>query len=215
MKMLRTTKFLAALALVIVPATALAATTTVHEPSANDLLQVGAGVNDYRTGLNDATKSGEAWDVRLVFGARQPLGIEAAYIGALNDLTGSTAPGVGTSAPGTTTPALMMNGGEALLRANLGGVNGDIQPYLAAGFGVLGQRVVDRSDLSANSATGYQNSTDLEVPAAVGIDAFLQKRLTLGARIGYRYDFHDTVRADARASDAQAWNATARLGFAF
>src|SRR5438874_10680910 len=171
------TKFLAALALALAPATALAATTTVHAPSANDVLQIGAGVNDYRTGLNAATKSGEAWDVRLIFGARQPLGIEAAYIGALNDLNGSTAPGVGTTAPGTTTPALMMNGGEALLRANLGGVNGDLQPYVAAGFGVIGQRVVDRSNLSANSATGYQNSTDLEVPAAAGIDAFLQKRL--------------------------------------
>jgi hypothetical protein len=217
MKALQLTQMLAAAALMTAPVSALAASrVTVHAPSANNVLQIGGGVNDFRTGLDSATDPGSAWDLRLIIGARQPIGLEAAYFGSMNDLNGTTAPGVPGSTSGN--PGLMVNSGEALLRANLGGVNGDIQPYVAAGAGVANLSVVNKDDLSAADSdvrSQFNNSTDVTIPAAAGIDAFLGKSMTLGARVGYRYFFRDQVRADARSADAQQWNATARLGVAF
>lgn len=219
MKALRLTQMLAAAALMAAPIPALAASrVTVHAPTANNVLQVGGGVNDFRTGLDSATDPGSAWDVRLIIGARQPIGLEAAYFGSMNDLNGTTAPGVPGSGSMSGNPGLMVNSGEALLRANLGGVNGDIQPYVAAGAGVANLSVVNKNDLTAASSdvkSQFNNSTDVTIPAAAGIDAFLSKSMTVGARVGYRYFFRDQVRADSRSADAQQWNATARLGVAF
>lgn len=188
-----------------VPAFAAVEEVVVPPPPTNNELQLGAGVNTYRTGLDASTDSGTSFDLRLVFGARQPLGLEAAYAGALNDLKTSTGG----------TDSLMMNSGEALLRLNLGGEGGAIQPYLAGGIGVASLSVVDKNSLSSVNSGEFGNSTDITVPAAAGIDAFIGNSVSIGARVGYRYFFHDQVKANASAADAQAWNASARLGVAF
>src|SRR5579859_7091205 len=159
----------------------------VPSPPADNEIQLGAGLNTYRTGLDASTDSGSSFDLRLVFGARRTLGLEAGYAGSLNDLKTSTGG----------TDALMMNSGEALIRLSLGGEGGAIQPYLAGGLGLASLSVVDRNTLASTGDREFGNSNDVTVPAAVGIDGFINDRITLGARVGYRYFFHDQVKANA------------------
>lgn len=196
----------AVVALVLAPAAAFAQETrvVVEEEEPDALIQVGGGVHGFTTGLDDVTDPGAAWDVRAVFAPKNPIGMEGAYFGALNDFQG------------TDEASLMTNGGEALLRANFGGDAGDVQPYVAAGLGVANQQVVDRDDLAETIETEqFQDSTDILVPAAAGVDVYLADTVTLGARLGYKYYFDDQIRADQDAADIQAWTATARLGAAF
>ena len=196
----------AVVALVLAPAVAFAQDTrvVVEEDEPDALIQVGGGVQDFTTGLEDVTEPGAAWDVRAVFAPKNPIGMEAAYFGALNDFEG------------VEDASLMTNGGEALLRANFGGDAGDVQPYVAAGLGVANQQIVDRDDLGDTIDTAeFQESTDILVPAAAGVDLYLADTVTLGARFGYKYYFDDQIRADEDAADLQAWTATARLGAAF
>lgn len=204
------TKLLTGLVAAATLAPALAAaqeTRVIIRDRPNQVLEVGGGVNDYTQGLNGATDPGTAWDVRAIFGARSPIGLEAAYVGALNNLNGEARD-------------LMMNGGEALLRVNL--TQADIQPFLAAGVGIHNFSLVDiRSNDDGEVGTGdveatqYGDSTDLSVPAAAGVQAYINDRVTLGGRVSYRYIFEDQVVADEAATDAQSWAATARLGVAF
>ena len=212
------------LALGILPAVAGAAETTrvvIERPRAQETFQIGGGVNTFTRGFDGVTKPGAAYDVRAAFGVRNPLGFELAYIGSLNDLKGTTTAvnGNGTSVD-TNGDRLMQNGGEALVRLNFGG-NGDIIPYVGAGLGVTDSRITDgsgntvaiKSNGSGPSFNG--NSTDLHVPAAAGIDAFIGDRMTLGARAAYKYDFSNGLRSDVAKADIQSWQATARLGVAF
>lgn len=195
---------------VLVPALAGAQETRViieDEPDA--VIQVGGGVSDFTEGLNDITDPGAAWDVRAVFAPKSPLGMEAAYFGSLNPLEGE-------NVDGSQDAALMANGGEALLRANFGGDRGDVQPYIAAGLGVVQHQIVNQDDMFDDiDSEQFGDSTDILVPAAAGVDLYLADRVTLGARLGYKYYFEDEVVADEDATNAQSWAATARLGAAF
>ena len=198
----------AAVAIAIAPVSALAQNTRVvvedDEPDA--LLQIGGGVTDFTEGLDDVTDPGTAWDVRAVFAPKSPLGMEAAYFGSINDIN-----------DGDDNVGILSNGGEAMLRANFGGRGGDLQPYIAAGLGVVGQQIVRDNDMTDTDVDSEQfgDSTDIVVPAAAGLDLYLADTITLGARLGYRYYFEDEVKADEDATNAQAWTATARLGAAF
>lgn len=194
----------------LVPAIASAQETRVivrDEP--NQILEVGAGVGGFTAGLDDETDAGAAWDVRAIFGARSPIGFEVAYVGGLNDLQ----PG-DSETPGEALqdPSLLTNAGEALVRLNL--TQSDFQPFLAAGVGIHDFRVVDVEDMDRVDAENFRDSTDIAVPAAAGVQAYLG-RMTLGARVSYRYIFDNQVQADADAADIQSWAATGRLGLTF
>ncbi len=211
------------LALSLFPAVAFAdhndTRVVVVRPRAQQTLQLGGGVNNFTTGFDNITKPGGAYDVRAAFGVRNPLGVELAYVGSLNDLKGTITSVDGTSGSGN---RLMSNGGEALLRANFGG-NGDIIPYVGAGLGVTDSRIIDdggktisvKSGAADSNRTFGGSSTDFHVPAAAGVDAFINDRVTLGARAGYKYDFRNGLRTDVAKADIQSWQATARLGVAF
>lgn len=189
----------------LVPALAGAQETRViidEEPDA--VIQIGGGVSEFTQGLDDVTETGAAWDVRAVFAPKSALGMEAAYFGAMNPLTGDD------------DAALSSNGGEALLRANFGGDRGDVQPYVAAGLGIVQHRVVNEGNMFDGVTTErFGDSTDILIPAAAGVDVFLADRITVGARLGYKFYFEDEVIADEDATSAQSWAATARLGAAF
>lgn len=194
----------AVVALALAPVSAFAEKRVVVSDEPDAVLQVGAGVNNFTVGLDDVTDPGAAWDVRAIFAPKNFLGMEAAYFGALNELSGSD------------DVSLLTNGGEALIRANLGGDAGDVQPYVAAGLGIASQDIVSRDDASDSiSSEDYKDSTDLLVPAAAGLDIYLADTVTIGARLGYKFYFDDEVKADSDAANAQAWTATARLGAAF
>lgn len=197
----------AAFAALLAPASAFAQNTrvVVEEDEPDALIQVGGGVSDYTQGLDGITDPGTAWDVRAVFAPKNPLGMEAAYFGSLNDIN-----------DGDDNVGLLSNGGEALLRANFGGDGGDVQPYIAAGLGVVSHSIVRQDDVTDDvSSDRFGDSTDIVVPAAAGLDVYLADTVTVGARLGYKYYFEDEVIADEDATNAQAWTATARLGAAF
>jgi len=195
----------AGLALAALPALASAQETrVVVRDRPTQVLEIGGGVGDFTAGLQNQTDPGAAWDVRAIFGTHAPIAIEAAYVGGLNDL----------NTTGDEDASLMLNGGEALLRFNLS--RGDIQPFIAAGAGVHNYSVVDldRADMDVD-AQDFRDSTDIAIPAAAGIQAYINERVTVGGRVSYRYIFDDQVRADEDAADMQSWAATARLGMAF
>lgn len=195
----------AGLAFAAFPALAYAQeTTVVVRERPMQVIEIGAGATDFTQGLNDETDPGFAWDVRAIFGTASPIGVELAYVGSLNDLNTTT----------NEDANLMLNGGEAMLRLNL--TNGDIQPFVAAGAGLHNYTVVDVDSADADVNTSeFDDSTDIAIPVAAGIQAYLNDRVTLGARVTYRYIFDDQVVADEDATDAQSWAATARLGVAF
>lgn len=213
---------IAALAALVTPGLAGAAssTVTVTKPATINL-QVGAGAAGFSAGLNGDTDPGLSWDVRAIFGPHSPLGLEAAYFGGLNPVKSNTH------------DALESNGGEALARLNFGAAT-RVHPYVAAGVGfdhisymagVYGGGGSGGSTGGgggggyeaphALNVAGYRSSSDLEIPAAVGIDGEVGKSVTLGARAGYRYLFNDQTRVGMGSSSAQQWNATARLGILF
>ena len=215
-----------AIALAFLPAAASAATTEVVyvHPRAQNTVQLGGGLNTYTAGFDNITDTGAAYDLRVAFGLRNPIGFELGFAGALNDLKSASAIGVsGTSTSGN---RLMSDAGEALVRLNLGGA-GDIIPYVGAGVGVTDTRIVDDSfnTVSVESGGGGTtpsgapryagSSTDFHVPAAAGVDAIINDRVTLGARASYKYDFRNGLRTDVAKADVQSWQATARLGLAF
>ena len=220
MKLKRLIQTAVALA-VAVPAAAMAQDTKIiyrEEPDA--ILQIGGGVSDFTTGLDSETNPGAGWDVRAIFGAKSPIGMEAAYFGNLNDIKGGNLPGGNDVDPDgieNDRARLMTNGAEALLRANFGGTGGDLQPYVAAGIGVANHSVIDDREFTTADDVGneFDDSTDIVVPAAAGLDLFLDDRVTVGGRVGYKYYFDNQVVADEDAADVQAWSATARLGVTF
>lgn len=213
---MKTGTFLMAASMALIPASAFAALTDYAPPGQTLSLQVGGGVLGFTSGLNNATNNGDTWDLRAVLFPRSLLGLEGAYVGLMNNFSDGSG------------RQLMGNGGEALLRLNLGGMHGSVQPYLAAGVGYESFYIRG----SGSGATGggggggggyatvpgsYQSSNDMSIPAAVGIDAYLgsSERAVIGARVGYRTFLNNKVQANTGAADAKEYDATARLGFIF
>lgn len=178
-------------------------------------LQVGAGMNSYATELDKGTDPGLAWEVRGIYGARQLIGFELAYVGAANDLKVNDG----------TTARIMSQGGEALLRANFGlrnfGVHtfegGDIIPYVAAGgaFGSMYAADNGGSQLDQVAGVSYQSTSTFRIPAAVGVDAIVADHYTIGVRGNYNYEFANDLRTDVAKTDVQSWQALGHVGFAF
>lgn len=187
----------------------------IFGPEPDISVQVGGGMHTYATELDKATDPGAALEVRGVYGLRQILGGEVAYIAGSNNLKDT---------PGEHA-ALASMGGEALLRANFGlknfGVHtwekGDLIPYIGAGGGFTTTGAVDNNGKKLDTVAGvnYKNSTAFHIPAAVGVEALIGNRFTVGARLGYKYEFQNQVRTDLAKVDVQSWQATGRVGWAF
>jgi hypothetical protein len=177
---------------------------------------VGGGVHTYATELNKATDPGAAVECRAVYGMRQIVGAELAYVAGFNNLKNTLE---------TKNANITSMGGEALVRANVGlknfGVHSwqqtDIIPYVAAGGGFTDTRLTDENGKKLSSVDGvnYQASTTFHIPAAVGVDAIFAKSLTVGVRGGYKYEFGNQTRTDLAKADLQSWQVTGRVGYAF
>ncbi len=199
---MKTKCLLSVASLLLAPAAAWAQEETrviIEEREPVTSLEVGLGVSDFTQGLDRATDPGAGWDVRAVFGVRSPVGLEVAYIGAMNDL----------DAVADEDARLLTTGGEAMIRASL---PSPVRPFVAAGIGVHNHAVVTDID---EARAQFNDSTDIAVPAAAGIQIDLAPNVTLGGRFTYRWLFDDEVIADEDATVAQSWAATARLGALF
>lgn len=164
-------------------------------------LELGGGVLESSPGrVRDATNPGGYWDVRAVLGARTPIGLELAYVGASQDL----------SQPGSDA-RLYRNGAEADLRFNIA-VLKTARHYLAPfGFAGAGWQHISTSgvNLVGGLTTPVSSGDDvLTVPVGGGI-SYSTGPLLVDARFTYRPAF-----LEARSS-LDTWSVGGQIGVAF
>src|SRR6185295_6332108 len=83
----------------------------------------GGGIIDYtKAHVRDVTGTGGAWDVRLIFGPREVLALETAYVGSARNISG-----VGLYGDSL----LVSNGAEGTLRLNIPIIDGPsiVEPF--------------------------------------------------------------------------------------
>jgi hypothetical protein len=169
-------------------------------------LVVGGGVTDF-TGSNigDVTNTGGLWQARLIFGTRQILGIEAAYVGTARDIR----------ALGLANDALLVsNGVEGALRLNIPVIRGRtlVEPF---GFVGAGWSRYNLAREGANTSNLAADDDVLEIPygagLAVGYAGFLAD-----ARFTYKSSFYnDLVRTNTSNGQLDNWSVGGQVGFEF
>jgi hypothetical protein len=149
----------------------------------------------------DATTAGGAWGLRMVWGTRTFVGVEAAYVGSLN----------GVSALGLDDNALLLgNGVEGALRLNLPVIyNGAlVEPFVIGGVGWTRFDVIN-DDFNTSSLT--QTDHILTVPAGAGLTTVVRGVL-LDARFTYRFAFNENLFG---TNDLGNWIVSANIGSEF
>ncbi len=157
----------------------------------------GGGVTGFLDNdIRDVTKTGGGYNVRLTYGTRSPIALEAAYVGSTQAID---ALGLDRNA------LLMSNGAEGLARVNL--ATGMWQPFVAAG--VAWRHYNIRSDV--NTSNVKDTDDVVEIPAALGL-AFRNKGFLVDARAGYRQSFSNDLLGTANLS---SWQGNVNLGVEF
>ena len=167
-------------------------------------LQAGGGVTSFtRQAARDNFKTGGYWDVRATVGNRSFIGAELAYVGSAREIQ---TPGASSS------PALVGNGGEAVVRANLPLQLSTVQltPFAFGGVGWTHYQV-------ASGDVGTQvkrNSNSGVVPFGAGAD-LVYGHFMVDARFTYRTLFKNTeVQTDNNDHlDMQSWSAGLTAGY--
>ncbi len=171
-------------------------------------IQVGGGVtNFFEQETRDQTGVGGYWDARLVLGHRQLVGIEAAYVGAAQDIR---ALGLDDDA------GLVRNGLEADLRLNLPIERGnfDLIPYVFGGLGWGNYNLVNE-DFNTSSIQDSDNV--LVVPLGAGLN-FGYKSFIVDGRFTYRPEFGDDLLGRDDVDEDQGlnnWSLAASVGYQF
>jgi hypothetical protein len=177
-------------------------------------VKVLAGTGDFtQQGAREATGIGPSWDVRGVFGAHSPVGLEAAYVGSTRALTGSTIFGGNQ---------LMSNGAEADLRiaAPVKAAEGvDVRPFAFGGVGWQYMSVWGDGAYAGAPSTDNEGDNILTIPAGVGIELGVGA-LNLDVRGTYRHAIDSEVFGDAGytwedGNALHSYNVSAGLGFEF
>ncbi len=172
------------------------------------------GTGDFtQQGARAATGIGPSWDVRGVFGAHSPVGLEAAYVGSTRALTGSTIFGG---------DQLMSNGAEADLRiaAPVNAAEGvDVRPFAFGGVGWQYMSVWGDGGNAGSPSTDNEGDNILTIPAGVGIELGVGA-LNLDVRGTYRHAIDSEVFGDAGytwedGNALHSYNVSAGLGFEF
>jgi hypothetical protein len=167
-------------------------------------LQAGGGVTGYtKQSARDAFKTGGFWDVRAVIGNRSFLGGELAYVGSAREIAMSGA---------SDSPALVGNGGEAVVRANLPLQAGSLQltPFVFGGIGWTHYSIT-----SGNGGAGIKDSANAGVvPFGGGVTA-VYAHFVADARFTYRTMFSNDLVPTANGDhlDMQSWSAGLTLGY--
>lgn len=169
-----------------------------HEVS----LTTGAGVANYFGGADspDTVDPGAAWDARVTVGIHSPIALEAAYMGAVNNIDMGNGLGHGQ---------LHSNGFDGDVRFQL---PTRVQPYV---FGGVGYNHMEVRNNGTGAAGNYVGKDDqVTVPAGGGVTAYVGKHVTVDARGTYRFipDNGITVMTDRHLHQ---WLAQAHVGYAF
>jgi opacity protein-like surface antigen len=169
-----------------------------HEVS----LTSGAGAANYFGGADspDTIDTGAAWDARVTMGIHSPIALEAAYMGAVNNVDIGNGTGHGQ---------LFSNGFDGDVRFQL---PTRVQPYV---FGGVGYNHMEVRNNGTGAAGNYVGKDDqVTIPAGGGVTAYVGRHVTLDARGTYRYipDNGITVMQDR---SLHQWLAQAHVGYAF
>jgi hypothetical protein len=170
-------------------------------------IQGGGGVTDF-TGSNarTVTDTGGSWDIRAVFGTRQVLALEAAYVGSARGLT--------TGSLAANDMNLIGNGLEANLRLNAPFLQGMtlLEPFIFVGAGWSHYYVSNDLVNSFTVASDNVGTVPMGLGLAVGYRGFLAE-----ARFTYRptYDDNDMVFTNGANLGLDSWNASLMLGYEF
>lgn len=170
-------------------------------------LLVGGGFEDF-TGSNarSITGYGGNWNARLILGARQFLGIEAAYVGSARNID---ALGLQNDA------VLVSNGAEGALRLNIPVVY-DQGRGLVAPFGFVGLGWQRYDVTNSSTATSNLNDRDdvMTMPVggglALGYGAFMAD-----VRGTYRETWRNDLLRTAQGGKLNTWGVSGQVGFIF
>ncbi len=164
-------------------------------------LQLGGGIfQSAPENAEDGTNPGGYWDVRAVFGARVPVGLELAYVGATQAL----------AQPGDDA-RLYRNGAEGNLRFNIKVLDVAGQYLAPFGFAGAGWQHITTDDVNVIGALTADVRDDDDVmiiPVGAGL-AYAAGPLILDARFTYRPAFFEEDEG------LDAWTAGAQIGLAF
>jgi len=158
------------------------------------------------------TGTGGAWDVRLVFGQREVLALETAYVGSAHYI----------SANGLDADAMLVsNGAEGVLRLNIPVIDHGsiIEPF---GFVGLGWSRYELTQTAYNRSNITTAENVMEVPYGCGLtmgsDGFL-----VDIRFTYRATYYDQLMRAPTSSGStggdsnrlNSWSLGAHIGFEF
>jgi hypothetical protein len=169
-------------------------------------IQGGGGVTDFTGSTERAlTNVGGSWDVRAVFGTRQIVGFEAAYVGSAHGMSPSW---------GSNTQ-LVGNGVEGNLRLNLPFLQNEVlvEPFGFVGLGWSNYYLTNFGNGQVFSNSDAVGTVPMGGGLAIGYRGFIAE-----ARFTYRPDFDDNQLLVAGSGDAlrlDSWNAGLMLGFEF
>jgi hypothetical protein len=174
-----------------------------HQPVGLAFL-VGGGFQDFSNGtLRSMTGDGGYWNARALFGTRQIVGIEAAYVGDARSISGL---GLSSNA------RLMSNGLEGALRLNLPLAQG---PTLLEPFGFVGLGW-SHYHVSGNNAaaSGIATSDDvMTLPFGAGLE-LAYRGLMADARFTYRQTYDNNLLGPG-GGNLSNWGVGGLIGFEY
>jgi hypothetical protein len=176
-----------------------------YAPAVGAGILVGGGFQDFsRDNARSVTQGGGYWNARLIFGTRQFLGFEAAYVGSAQSI----------SALGLSNDAVLVsNGAEGALRLNLPIMAREalIEPFA---FGGAGWSRFHIANSAVNTSSVATNDDVLQIPYGGGV-AFGYRGFMADARFTYRSTFYNDLLRGAGGGNLDNWSVGGQLGFEF
>ncbi len=166
---------------------------------------IGGGVEGFTSDIaDDTTDIGGSWDLRVEFGTRFPLSVEAAYVGTAQNIKGLTGADSGTLIGTTAEAALKFN-------VDTGSV---FRPFAFAGLGWRRYDVTDAEFTTA--AVGIRDQDNLMVFPLGGGVRYDYRGIGADLRFTFRPAIEedlilDTSR-DSGAAAMHTWNVGAHVG---
>lgn len=176
-------------------------------------VSLGGGISGFTNDvMRDATDVGGDWGLRLAFGTRSPLSLEASYIGSAQNI----------DAIGLDDDAILVgNGAQAALRLNAT-FDLPVQPFV---FGGAAWRRYDLTNEDFNTSNVKNSDNVLELPVGVGIagkwsgfslDLRGEFRPTLGNDLIPTFDVDgDEDFGNDNFAAMHRWGVNAMIGYEF
>jgi hypothetical protein len=178
---------------------------THYAPTIGVGVMAGGGVQDFAwSNARSFTQTGGFWNARLIFGTRQFLGFEAAYVGSAQSI----------SALGLSNDAVLVsNGAEGALRLNIPIMARAslVEPFAFVGAGWSRFHVTNSSVNTSSVAT---NDDVLTIPYGGGL-AFGYRGFLADARFTYRSTFYNDLLRASGGGRLDNWSVGGQLGFEF